>query len=130
MSKNDIIVQGANIWSAVGYTLSKLARINLYDINNEADSKTNSMYEFNSLSSALEGLDFPHMKREDLITLGFLENQKNKKLLYVPVWIFAIIPDGVEFVYMDGSKAIKGIDKFDMYEKFGFLRYGFIREEK
>ena len=59
--------------------------------------------------------------------LGFSLWDEN--LILAPKWIFQFCKDGTEFVTINGSKKIKGIDHIDMDTRFGTTPNGFLISE-
>jgi len=82
---------------------------------------------FHQLDEYYKDIDFKIFSINQLKELGFSLWDEN--LILAPKWIFQFCKDGTEFVTINGSKKIKGIDHIDMDTRFGTTPNGFLISE-
>ena len=70
--------------------------------------------------------DITKLPLDDLISLGFVKWKDD--LYLVPVWLFEMVPDGVEFTKISGGTVVKGVGDIDIDSRMGMLSFGFDRK--
>lgn len=88
-----------------------------------------------SLKNNNDLIDWNNLTVEEAKELGFLlwsdEEDPNdrysvKDLWLIPLWLYPLIPDGIELTTIGGEKVIKNGDNIDPDARFGCIAYGII----
>jgi hypothetical protein len=63
-----------------------------------------------------------------LLRIGF-RTWDDSGLLLIPLWLWSLVPDGMELTCINGKKAVKGKDDINLDHRSGCLAYGFVPKE-
>lgn len=112
-------IQNCFIW-----LVNRVSESNIYNWSN-VNKNENNKEAFNSFYDELKKyIDFTSINIEDAKELGFKLWDETMNLWLFPLYLTPIIPEGLEIMYIDGSKGIYIKDTMDNDIRFGCVAYG------
>ena len=73
-------------------------------------------------------IDFTKLTKEEAIELGFKKWDNDSNLYLIPIWLFPVIPIGIELTAIDGEKVIYNGENIDDDTRFGCIACGIVIE--
>jgi len=116
-------IQGKDIGYLMGKALANISQVKEYK-NWSNEFCRNEVEEYmKNFENALKDIDFTKFTKEELYNVGC--SPYDDKLICIPIWLYNVLPDGVDLYSIFGGQYIKGKDDIDKDIRFGCMAYGF-----